>query len=177
MSQVSTAQAGVHFQTATLLQQNYRLSPDVRQVLETFMLTLSLLMGDDAKLAREAQMMHTMQLTHGKGDIIGSSSNSDLVTLSLCFHSLLSLRAGDFGAGNLQYCAAVLVGLFRWTSWSPTVFYTQVLLCALICLSQSTTISTSMWKMFIIGRVRIYIDFQIPISRCFFLASSNSSGV
>ncbi|KAF9069115.1 hypothetical protein BDP27DRAFT_747058 [Rhodocollybia butyracea] len=161
MSQVSTAQAGVHFQTANGLLQNYRLSSDVRAVLETFVLTLSLLMGDDAKLAREAQMMHTMQLTLGKGDIVGSSSSTDLVTLSLTFNSLISLRAGDFGAGNLQYCAAVLVGIFRWTSWSPTVFYTQVILSALVCLSQSSTITTMIWKSFVIGRLpQILVAFE-----------------
>ncbi|KAJ4484049.1 mediator complex subunit Med5-domain-containing protein [Lentinula lateritia] len=150
---ISTTQAALHYQTANDLLLNFQLSPGLREVLEHFERQLRKLMGDDAKLAREAQMMHTMQLTLGRGDIVGSSSNNDLVSLSLTLHALINFRAGDFGAANLQYCAALLVGLFRWSSWSPTVFYTQLLLCAFVCLSQSSTITTTMWKTFIVGRL------------------------
>ncbi|KIK71078.1 hypothetical protein GYMLUDRAFT_185434 [Collybiopsis luxurians FD-317 M1] len=171
MSQISTAQAALHFQTANTLLQNFRLSHDVRQVLETFILTLTLVLGDDAKLAREAQMMHTMQLTLGKGDIVGSSSTTDLVTLSLTFHTLISLRAGEFGIGNLQYCAAVLVGIFRWTSWSPTTFYTQVLLCSLMCLSHNSNISITIWKSFVVGRLP---QLLVAFEKCVTVESSGS---
>ncbi|KAJ3813742.1 mediator complex subunit Med5-domain-containing protein [Lentinula aff. lateritia] len=143
----------VHYETANDLLLNFQLSPGLREVLEHFERQLRKLMGDDAKLAREAQMMHTMQLTLGRGDIVGSSSNNDLVSLSLTLHALINFRAGDFGAANLQYCAALLVGLFRWSSWSPTVFYTQLLLCAFVCLSQSSTVTTTTWKTFIVGRL------------------------
>ncbi|KAJ4489332.1 mediator complex subunit Med5-domain-containing protein [Lentinula edodes] len=153
MTQISTTQAAVHYQTANDLLLNFQLSPGLREVLEHFERQLRKLMGDDAKLAREAQMMHTMQLTLGRGDIVGSSSNNDLVSLSLTLHALINFRAGDFGAANLQYCAALLVGLFRWSSWSPTVFYTQLLLCAFVCLSQSSTVTTTTWKTFIVGRL------------------------
>lgn len=92
MSQVSTAQAMVHFGDANDLLQNFRLSSDVRQVLETFVLSLSLLIGDDAKAAREAQMMHTIQLALGKGDILGPSSNADIITFSLVLHHFVSFK-------------------------------------------------------------------------------------
>ncbi|KAF5390177.1 hypothetical protein D9757_002860 [Collybiopsis confluens] len=161
MSQVSTAQADLHFQTANTLLQNFRLSPDLKQILETFVLTLSLVLGDDAKVARETQMMHALQLTLGQGDVVGSSSTTDLVTLSLHFHTLISLRAGEFGIANLDYCAAVLVGIYRWTSWSPTTFYTQVLLCPLVCLSENSTFNPMIWKSFIVGRLpRLLIAFE-----------------
>ncbi|KAJ4486235.1 hypothetical protein J3R30DRAFT_3655453 [Lentinula aciculospora] len=150
---ISTTQAAVHYQTANDLLLNFQLSPGLREVLEHFERQLRKLMGDDAKHAREAQMMHTMQLTLGRGDIVGSSSTNDLISISLTFHALISFRAGDFGAGNSQYSAALLVGLFRWTSWSPTVFYTQLLLCAFVCLSQSSSVTTTMWKSFIVGRL------------------------
>lgn len=89
ISQVSTTQAMVHFADANDLLHNYRLAPDVRQVLETFVLSLSLLIGDDAKAAREAQMMHSMQLTLGKGDIFGPGSETDITTLGFLFHHLV----------------------------------------------------------------------------------------
>lgn len=89
ISQISTAQAMVHFADANDMLQNFRLSPDVRQVLETFVISLSLLIGDDAKVAREAQMMQSIQLALGKGDILGPSSNSDIITFSLVLQHLV----------------------------------------------------------------------------------------
>ena len=89
MSQVSTAQAMVHFADTNDLLQNFRLSDKVRQVLETFMLSLSLLIGDDAKAAREAQMMHSLQVALGKGDVIGPNSSSDTITLGLLMHHIV----------------------------------------------------------------------------------------
>ena len=63
-------------------------SSDVRQVLESLILSLSLLIGDDTKVVREAQMMHTIL---GKGDIAGpSSSNTDIVTFGLELRYLAS---------------------------------------------------------------------------------------
>lgn len=90
ISQVSTAQAMVHFADANDMLQTLRLSPDVRQVLETFVVSLSLLIGDDAKAAREAQMMHTIQLALGKGDILGPSSETDIITCGLVLHHLVN---------------------------------------------------------------------------------------
>lgn len=89
VSQISTAQAMVHFADASDMMQVLRLSPGVRQELETFALSLSLLLGDDAKAAREAQMMHTLQLAFSKGDLIGPGSDTDLVTCSLLLHALV----------------------------------------------------------------------------------------
>lgn len=90
MSQVSTTQAMVYFADTNDMLQTLRLSPDVRQVLETFVMSLSLLIGDDAKAAREAQMMHNFQLALGKSDIQGPSSDADTVTCGLLLHHLVS---------------------------------------------------------------------------------------
>ena len=79
----------MHFAEASDLLQIQSLMPAVRQELETFALSLSLLLGDDAKAAREAQMMHTLQLAYGKGDIMGPTSDTDLVTCGLVVHSLV----------------------------------------------------------------------------------------
>lgn len=72
------------------LLQNFRLAADVRQVLENFVVSLSLLIGDDAKAVTEAQVLHTMQLTFGKGTASGQSmSGTDTVTFSLIFSHLV----------------------------------------------------------------------------------------
>jgi mediator of RNA polymerase II transcription subunit 5 len=89
MSQVSTAQAMVHFSYANDMLQTIRLSTDVRQVLETFVLSLSLLIGDDAKIAREAQMMQSIQIALGKGELLGSNSDTDIITFSLVLNHLV----------------------------------------------------------------------------------------
>ncbi|KAH7931048.1 hypothetical protein BV22DRAFT_1053726 [Leucogyrophana mollusca] len=166
MSQISTAQAMVYFGDANDLLHTLRLSQDVRQVLETFALSLSLLIGDDAKAAREAQMIHTMQMTLGKGDILGSNPESDTVTCGLLLQGFISCRAGDYGSGSGQEVVALLVGTLRWTSWAPNVFYTQLLVAALSCVAQSSPKGTQgdsyfMWKSFVIGRLpRILLMFE-----------------
>ncbi|GLB36220.1 putative mediator complex subunit Med5 [Lyophyllum shimeji] len=152
ISQVSTAQAMVHFADANDLLQNFRLTQDVRQVLETFVLSLSLLIGDDAKAAREAQIMHTIQLALGKGNFHGPGSETDIITFSLVFHHLVSYRAHEFGSGDGSGSVALLVALFRWAAWSPTVFYTQMFLSAFMSLSQCSS-DALLWKGFIVGRL------------------------
>lgn len=91
MSQVSTAQAMVHFADANEILHNFSLTPDLRQVLETFVLSLSILIGDDAKAAREAQMMHSMQLSLAKGGSHGPSSDTDITTLSLMLQHMVQI--------------------------------------------------------------------------------------
>ncbi|OBZ79167.1 Mediator of RNA polymerase II transcription subunit 5 [Grifola frondosa] len=166
VSQISTAQAMVHFADANDMLQVLRLSPGVRQVLETFVLSLSLLLGDDAKAAREAQMMHTLQLALGKGSILGPGSESDIVTCGLLTLHQIFNRAGPFGSGDGPHIAAVLVSLLRWSSWTPVTFYTQLLAAALNCVAQNitlgtTTRSSSIWRSFVIGRVRLRNVFEI----------------
>lgn len=90
MSQVPTAQAMVHFADANDLLQNFRLTPNVRQVLENLVISLSLIIGDDAKAVREAQIFHTIQLAFGKGSTHGHSTGTDVVTFGLMFNHLVS---------------------------------------------------------------------------------------
>ncbi|KAG6902913.1 hypothetical protein C0995_010083 [Termitomyces sp. Mi166 len=164
ISQVSTAQAMVYFADANDLLQDFQLAPEVRQVLETFVLSLSLLIGDDVKVAREAQMLHPIPLALGKGSIHGSGSETDIVTFSLFLHHLVSYRAHDFGVGDSQSSIALLVALFRWTAWSPVVFYTQLFLSAFTCLSQSS-FKVLIWKAFVVGRLpRLLLMFEAAVN-------------
>lgn len=85
LSQISNTQAAMHYADANdLLMTNYNLASDVRQMLESFVIALSISMGDDVKAAREAQMIQSMQLSTGKTDV--QSSDTDTVTFSLLFH-------------------------------------------------------------------------------------------
>ncbi|KAG6845781.1 hypothetical protein H0H87_003835 [Tephrocybe sp. NHM501043] len=164
ISQLSTAQVLVHFADANDLLQNFQLTPDVRQVLENFVISLSMLIGDDVKAAREAQMLHTLHLTLGKANIHGSGSETDIVTFSLFFHHLVSYKARDFGAGDSQGSIAAFVALYRWAGWSPAVFYTQLFLSAFTCLSQSGR-NAPVWKAFLVGRLpRLLVIFENSVN-------------
>ena len=89
MLQMSTTQVMICFGDANDLLHSMRLSPEVRQVLETFVFSLSLLVGDDAKVAREAQIIHT-QLALGKSDMLGSNLEADSISCGLLLQSLVS---------------------------------------------------------------------------------------
>lgn len=87
--QMSTTQAMICFGDASDLLHSVRLSPEVRQVLETFVFSLSLLIGDDAKAAREAQLIHS-QLALGKSSMLGSNLEADFISCGLLLQSLVS---------------------------------------------------------------------------------------
>lgn len=158
ISHIPTAQAMMYLGEANDILHTIRLSSGVRQALETFALSLSLLIGDDAKAEREAQLIHTMQLGLGKNDVLGSNTEADTVTCSLVLQSLVSSRAGDYGAGSDLEAVALLMGTIRWTSWAPGVFYTQILLASLTCVAGSSPRdvrddSSFIWKAFVLGRL------------------------
>ncbi|KAG1783872.1 mediator complex subunit Med5-domain-containing protein [Suillus placidus] len=158
MSQVTANQAMIYLGDANDVLQSLRLSQELRQVLENFVLSLSLLMGDDAKAVRDAQMLHTMQLTMGKNDVLGANVETDTVTCGLLLQSLVACRTCDFGAGSDLEAVAVMTGTLRWTSWAPNVFCTQLLVAALTCIAQSSAkddheSSFSLWRAFVVGRL------------------------
>ncbi|KAI9060164.1 hypothetical protein FKP32DRAFT_1633045 [Trametes sanguinea] len=175
VSQISTTQAMMHFADANDLLQNPRLSAGARNVLETFAFSLSLLLGDDAKVAREAQMMHTLQHALGKSDaILGASSETDIVTCTMLLNHLIFHRATDFGSGDGPHAVAILVALLRWSSWTPATFYSQLIISAMTCLAQSIgptgpTRASSIWRAFTIGR--------LPHLLAMFQKSAQSEGI
>ncbi|KAJ7597113.1 hypothetical protein C8J56DRAFT_851082 [Mycena floridula] len=148
ISQISVSDAMMYFGDVNDLLSSFRLSSEVRNVLDNFLLTLSLFIGDDT-----TKRMQTVQLSLGKSDILGlgPNSNTDIVTFSLELHHLVAYRATDFGAGSPNAVAS-LVATFRWTGWTPAVFYTQLLLSSFAALSQSQS-SSFIWKAFVVGRL------------------------
>ena len=89
VSQIAAGPAMMYFADANELLQNPRITGGARQVLETFAYSLSMYLGDDAKVARETQMMHTLQHT-----VLGSSSETDIVTCSLVLNHLVRYLLG-----------------------------------------------------------------------------------
>lgn len=89
-TQLSTGQAMSYFTETTDLLQVLQISQGLRHSLETFALSLSLVLGDDSKVAREAQMMHPIQMSLGhKPTMLTGASENDTVTFSLFFHHLV----------------------------------------------------------------------------------------
>ncbi|KAF7310970.1 Mediator of RNA polymerase II transcription subunit 5 [Mycena chlorophos] len=138
------------------------ISQNVRQALEAFTLSLGLFVGDsEAKASKttEAPLMHNFHLVVGKNDAM--SSNNDTVTFSLTLNYLLTHRAEEFGVGSGSDAARLFVSMFRSNSWAPPVFYTQLLLSAFVCLSETTIISPKLWASFIISRLpSILVTFE-----------------
>ncbi|KAG7450430.1 uncharacterized protein BT62DRAFT_978575 [Guyanagaster necrorhizus] len=150
---LSTTQASIQLQDITEILQNFRLTPVVRQALDNYMVSLSFLTGDNAKAAREAQMMHSLQVALGKDDVSGPNSDTDVITFGLELHHLVTHTARRFGAGCGPDAVALLVGTFRWSSWPASVFYTQLFTAALLCLSQAPPSTCFIWRAFIVGRL------------------------
>ncbi|KAI0800903.1 hypothetical protein C8Q74DRAFT_1345580 [Fomes fomentarius] len=154
LSQIPLSQAMMHLTEANYLLDRIRLSGGERpEILDAFALALMYYLGDDAKVTRETQMMHTLPNT-----MLGSSSESDIVTCSLVLNHLIYNRAGDFGSGDGPRAVAILVALLRGSSWTPAVFYAQLIISALSCMVQSArpggqTKLFSIWKAFTIGRL------------------------
>ena len=91
--QLNTTQAITHFaEDAGDLLSQPGLSLDVKQVLEQFILSLSYLLGEDAKAAREAQMVHS---TLGRSHAVVPNSDSDIVSCSLLLRSLVRVFTGS----------------------------------------------------------------------------------
>ncbi|TFK77029.1 hypothetical protein BDN72DRAFT_866833 [Pluteus cervinus] len=165
LSFVPPAQAMVVFADVTDLLQNFRLNAELRQVLETFMISLNLVIGDDAKAVGEAQLMHSIQLGFEKHEPVGPNSEADIISIGLLLHHLVrsigplvvSYRGHCFGSGTGHDSIALLAGLYRWAAWTPLTFYTQLFVSALTCLSQSAGGNILLWKAFVLGRVRVLL--------------------
>jgi mediator of RNA polymerase II transcription subunit 5 len=89
---VSGAQAMVHFTDANDILQTLNLSDDLKQALQAFVVSLSLQIGDNAKMAREGHAMHALQVPFRKADVVGASSNTDNVTCGLILHYLVRCK-------------------------------------------------------------------------------------
>ncbi|KIY72821.1 hypothetical protein CYLTODRAFT_486057 [Cylindrobasidium torrendii FP15055 ss-10] len=126
----------------------HELQSHTRSVLEAFRMTIHAAFGDS-----DVQMMQSLTVVLGKGDVIGPNSLSDTITPGMVLHHFIMNRAGPFGSGSLKGATAFLVATFHWSSWSPTVFYSQLFVSAFQSLSQKKGPVAILWRSFIIGRL------------------------
>ena len=74
------------------LLQTYQVGSELRPWLENIILSLSVIYGDDFRMAQETQLMRSKQSTLGKGDVIGPNSDSDLVSCGLLLRQLVGIN-------------------------------------------------------------------------------------
>jgi mediator of RNA polymerase II transcription subunit 5 len=172
-SQITTTQAMIAFTQVFELLNSNNFDTPVQDMLLHIGNKLRLILGDDVKMAQEAQMMQTIQLTYGKGDALGPNSPTDIVTCSLILRHLvsrfivcvvpmakslakLSYRTSAFSSAHANMALVMLLATFRSTLWTPAQFYTQLFLSAFHCMSQSVSQRNTaiLWKSFIVTRVR-----------------------
>ncbi|KAI1793915.1 mediator complex subunit Med5-domain-containing protein [Ganoderma leucocontextum] len=155
--QISAAQTSLFSTEAKDLFQSFRLSADVRQVLEEFVVSVAFIAGDNPGV--DAQMMPAFQFALGRTEtVLGATSETDIVTCSLVLNHLISCRASDFGSGDGPHAVAILVALLRGSSWAPWMFYAQLTISALTCSAQrisstGPTRASAIWRAFTIGRL------------------------
>lgn len=89
VSTVSAAEAIVYYAEASDILQSLELSSELKDALGTFTFQLNLSLGEDIKMAQEAQLLQRIQLSMGKGDVIGPNSETDLTTCSLLLRQLV----------------------------------------------------------------------------------------
>ncbi|KAF7436894.1 mediator complex subunit [Pleurotus ostreatus] len=154
LSQVPVAQAMVHLSEVNYLLQTLPLSNTARQIFQTYSLSLDMVAGADVKAAHEAQMMQNINAsTYGKGEFSDATSNSDIVSFGLLLHHLVHNRGAKYGSGSGGDPVVLLLETLRWSSWTPAVFYTQLISSAFTCLSQTSGNKIWLWVSFIAGRL------------------------
>ncbi|EIN14214.1 hypothetical protein PUNSTDRAFT_123850, partial [Punctularia strigosozonata HHB-11173 SS5] len=155
LTEVSTTQLMMHYSDVNDILATIQMPVNVRGALDSFAVSLSFAIGDGSKVAREQRLMQTMQLATGKGDILGSNSETDIVSCSLALQNLISNRGHRFGAGNTAYAVPLLVAIYRTTTWPLRVFLRQLFLAAFACVEQSKSASrsASLWRALVLGRL------------------------
>ncbi|KDQ16801.1 hypothetical protein BOTBODRAFT_240711 [Botryobasidium botryosum FD-172 SS1] len=144
------------------------LTMEVRQTLETWLLSSSLLIssGPDPGSA-PVDLYAGFQSSLPSARMSGvSSADSDLAAHSLLLQQLLVYRAASVGCGNESLSVTLLLSHFRSTPVNPATFFAQLLLAAISLLSQHPQQSIELgrgllWRAFIIGRLpRFLFRFQ-----------------
>lgn len=89
MSTVTASEAMIYYGEVSEVLQTLDLNSDLKGALGTFALQLNMILGDDVKMAQEAQLLQRIQLSMGKGDTIGTNTESDITTCSLLLRQLV----------------------------------------------------------------------------------------
>ncbi|KZS93088.1 hypothetical protein SISNIDRAFT_486020 [Sistotremastrum niveocremeum HHB9708] len=155
MSHISTNDAVTYYTEASDVLHTLTFQTDLRHSLDMFLVALNLVLGDEAKVARETDLIHAMQMAIGRYDIVAPGVGSDLVSSGLIVYHLLIHRGRTVGCGNDAHSLAMLLALFRSTPSTLAGFCTQILLAAFDILAQAMARKSSvlLHRDFILGRL------------------------
>ncbi|KAI0067732.1 hypothetical protein BV25DRAFT_1819150 [Artomyces pyxidatus] len=162
----SSTQAIACIDDAKGILQLFPLNQDVREALEHFVVSLTLVAEEDPTATREVQMMHNIQSSLAKGDVLAPGSDTDEVSCGLILYHLVLDRSKNYGSGDTAHATALLVATFRVTSRPVTKFYAQLFLSAIEHLLQDLSHvarmpHVSLWRSFVIGRFpRLLVSFE-----------------
>ncbi|KIJ40133.1 hypothetical protein M422DRAFT_780814 [Sphaerobolus stellatus SS14] len=162
LTSASTAQLTLTLSSVHELLQIVTLEDNVRNDLDTLLLTLSLLLGDSTRQAEDAEMFANFQMTPSRQDTTGPNPSFDILSGSLIMNRLVSKRATQSGAGCEDIAVANLLAWYRVSSQTLPVFFAHVILSAIACLAQESEAGRGfIWKSFVLGRIPIIMgNFQ-----------------
>lgn len=112
LTNISTVQMQIVFNGANETLVSLRgISPHLKSKLEDMLFHLYDAIGDDSKAAREAQMMQTLQLALGKGDVIGANFDRDIISCGLMLEALVCRPNSRFvSIGHLPCAYRLRIG-------------------------------------------------------------------
>lgn len=191
LSTVTNVDAGVYYTDVSHVLHTTHVDETLRQSLENcksaprhfsalwltlpaVLMSCSLLLGDNAKAAREVEMMQAVQLSLIKASGTGAAAGLDIITCgtllrnlvcAVCLHAPRSLRlqfderAHNLSFGHTDAVVAVVRAVFHYTAMPLQAFYTQLILAAFDIVSQYAQQSTlklkyQLWCSLVISRVR-----------------------
>ncbi|KAI0080109.1 hypothetical protein K474DRAFT_395481 [Panus rudis PR-1116 ss-1] len=150
-TQIAPSQVIAIFNSATNVLSDLHLPTDVRQVLETLVLHL-MQVSNDGRLSHDTHTLQSQRLG-SNGDISVPAPETDIASCGLVLQSLVIRRANEFGSGDTSHAVAQLVALYRWTTWSPSIFYRQLLLAAATIVAQARNDQSLLYRAFVTGRL------------------------
>ncbi|KAF8503938.1 mediator complex subunit Med5-domain-containing protein [Hysterangium stoloniferum] len=162
MSDVTTSQATVLLSLVHVVLQVVTLDENVRNALDSFLLSLSLILGDGTRQADEAEMFASFQLTPSRHETAGPNPSLDLLSGSLIMARLVSNRGTQSGSGCQPIAIANLMAWYRVSSQALGVFYAHAILAALSCLSQIPSEADAtpnfVWRSFTLARLPLFFQ-------------------
>ncbi|KZW00618.1 hypothetical protein EXIGLDRAFT_132482 [Exidia glandulosa HHB12029] len=135
-SSITTTEAMMYYSEVQHALQTIPFDSDTRQALENLMMSLGLVVGDNAKAAREVEMMQAIQLNLAKSSSVGAAAGLDIITCGTLLRNLFDERAHDLSFGHTDEVVAVLRAVFHYTAMPLPAFYTQLILAAFDIVSQ-----------------------------------------
>ncbi|EJD55596.1 hypothetical protein AURDEDRAFT_179328 [Auricularia subglabra TFB-10046 SS5] len=158
LASVTTAHAGVYFNEVSQVLHTPNIDQTLRHALENYMMALSMVLGDNAKAAREVEMMQALHLSMSKSSAVGGTASFEIITFGTLLRHLFDERADSLSFGNTDAAVAILRATQHYTGAPLQPFYTQLLLAAFDIIGQVASHPTcklhyEIWCSLIVSRL------------------------